>query len=93
MSLTSFFWKYMFFEQSSLFFTLLTLYFSVRYWKTPGLTYLIGIAISACLGGATDWYGGYLIFGYIYLFFVREKKHVWPTFWAYVVGECLGLGT
>ncbi len=89
----SFFWKYIFFEQSSLFFTLTTLYFCIRYWKSQRPIYLWGVGVAAFLGGATDWYGGYLAFGFLYLLFARSEKRIWPTFWSYALGEFLGLGT
>ncbi len=92
-TLTSFFWKYMFFEQSSLFFTLATVFFCIRYWKTPKRTYLIGVAVASFFGGATDWYGGYLMFGFVYLLWTRSGTRVWTVFRTYIAGELLGLGT
>lgn len=89
----SFFWKYIFFEQSSLFFTLLTLYFCVRYWKSNAAGWLWAVGASALLGGATDWYGGYLVFGFLYLLLARTGKRIWLAFVAYGVGEALGLGS
>lgn len=90
--MVSFFWKFMMFEQASLFFTLVTLYFSVRYWKTNTRSQLVGVAVAAFLGGATDWYGGYLGFGFLYLLVARTGKRIWPAFLAYMAGETLGLG-
>lgn len=89
----SFFWKYIFFEQSSLFFTLLTLFFCVRYWKSNAAVWLWAVGASALLGGATDWYGGYLVFGFLYLLLARTGKRIWPTCIAYGIGEVLGLGS
>lgn len=91
--LVSFFWKFMMFEQASLFFTLTTLYNCVLYWKTSKRRYLWLIGIAAMFGGATDWYGGYLFFGFCYLFVAKTGKRIWPTFFAYLVGELIGLSS
>lgn len=91
--LTSFFWKYAFFEQASVLITLVILYGAVRYWKTGQIGWLIAIGTGAAIGSASDWYGGYLVFGFLYLLFARTKQHVWPVFCSYLIGMVLGFGT
>lgn len=91
--MTSFFWKYMFFEQASMFFTLTCLFYFIRYLKTENRGYILGLFVSSLLGGAIDWYGGYLLFGFLYLFVIRRDKHTFVGFATYVAGLVLGLST
>src|SRR5689334_6331051 len=69
--MTSFFWKYIFFEQSSLFFNLLVYYFFIRYLKQEKVRTdsrvgvndnLLLIFVFTFLSGLVDW-------GVLYLFF------------------------
>lgn len=89
----SFFWKYMFFEQASLFFTLGVLWQCVRYWKTGSKKLLYGIGALSFLGGATDWYGAYLLFGFAYILLVRKNSRTMKSSLWYVSGTVAGLAT
>lgn len=91
--LTSFFWKYIFFEQPSMVFTMLVLLFSVRYWKTGNSRHLFPLFCAAAIGGATDWYGGYMVFGYAALFVLGERRRMGKPVMSYIAGEITGLAT
>lgn len=89
----SFFWKFMMFEAASLLFTLFVLFFSVRYWKTGNKNLILLIGVVSFLGGATDWYGAYLFFGFLYVLYARKSMRVTRSFIAYVTGTTLGFAT
>lgn len=91
--MVSFFWKYMFFEQASLFFTLICLNFITRYTATKNSRLLWGVFFSSALGMATDWYGGYVAFGLLYLWFRRRDTVSRTCFLVYAGGVVLGLGS
>ncbi len=91
--MASFFWKYMFFEQISLYFTLTSLYFAIRYGKTERPLYLLGLGISAAMGGASDWYAAYLLFGFCYLWLRRRDERMRRIILVYIAGLAVGFGT
>lgn len=86
--MTSFFWKYMMFEQASLFFTLLCLLFFLK-------RNLVGLFFAAALGGATDWYGIYLLFGLSYLYIAQKgnRAAMRSGIVVFLLGAMLGLST
>ncbi len=89
----SFFWKYIFFEQPSLFFSLASLFFFLRYVQQKKTVHLISLFLCAFLGGATDWYGVYLVVSLIYLYFVRRTVEARDGLIVFLVGVGFGLGT
>jgi len=93
MPFVTFFWKLMMFEAASLTFTLSVLLFTIRYIRTGKTKYLVWLAACAFLGGATDWYGLYLLFGFLYLVVSGRTKRIGGAFVAYLTGTALGLGT
>lgn len=57
----TYFWKYIFFEQGSMFFMLCVIYFLLYYFKKPSPRYLLYIFVFALLAGFTDWGVLYLL--------------------------------
>lgn len=91
--MSSFFWKYMFFEQISLYFTLTSLYFVVRYGKTEHPAYLWGLGISTAMGGASDWYAAYLLVALCVLWLFRRDVRLSRSILVMIAGLSFGFGT
>jgi len=89
----SFFWKYILFEQASLFVSLMVIWLCVRYWKKGHPQLLLYITAASFFGGAIDWYGAYIFFGLLYVLCIRRNARVVRSFAAYAIGALLGLGT
>lgn len=87
------FWKYMMFEQASLFFTLLVFWCAHSLLKKPD-TKTVWYLLLVSLGGAlVDWYGAYALFAFTYLLWVRGKDmRVRNVFAAYAIGTVIGFG-
>jgi 4-amino-4-deoxy-L-arabinose transferase-like glycosyltransferase len=90
--MTGFFWKYMLFEQASLFLNLAVYYFLIRYSNRPNSRDLIAIFFATVLSGFVDWGVLYLLLPFALFFFTRFGKRIKPAFIAYVSGAVLSLG-
>jgi len=89
--MTGFFWKYIFFEQGSLCFNLLTLYFFIRYVKEQKIRHLLFIFIFSVLSGLMDWGVLYLFVPLLIFFSLPDKRHTFRAFAVYVAGMTVGL--
>lgn len=89
--MTSFFWKYIFFEQSSLFFNLCVYYQLIRYLTKKKQRYLVLIFIFTFFSGLTDWGVLYLFFPFIILFFTKYKNIALRPFMFYLLATGLSL--
>ncbi len=88
----TFFWKYMFFEQASVFFALLLLDILIRYVKTKHARLLLGFGLVTFVAALTDWYAGYF-FAILAVFFVGNyRKTIGRVWFAYGVGLVAGFG-
>lgn len=74
MPLLGFFWKYIFFEQITMCFMLMTLYFLIKYIHKKTHTYLFLFAGSSLLGILSDWGGAYLLMPLTLLLFSSYRK-------------------
>jgi 4-amino-4-deoxy-L-arabinose transferase-like glycosyltransferase len=84
--LTGIFYKLQFFEQLSLLFTLLTLWFMSLYFRRPSRLILVGTAGLGFFNMLTDWYAGYLFFAVPYLWRFGPKGKARPFISAYLSG-------
>lgn len=91
--MSSFFWKQMFFEQISLYFTLTSLYFVIRYGKTEHPAYLWGLGVSTAMGAASDWYAAYLLVALCVLWMFRRDVRLSRSILVMIAGLSLGFGT
>lgn len=91
--MTSFFWKYMQFEQASMFLGLLTYYGIIRYIARPKRVYLAWIFFAALASGLADWGVLYLLFPFAVLFFTKFRDRVKLPFAAYLAGTIISLGS
>lgn len=85
--MTAIFWKYIFFEQGSLFFNLLVIYNLLVYFQKPKLRYLFYIFLFTFISGLVDW-------GVLYLFIpmlVFGRKVLKPLV-IYVSAAALSIG-
>lgn len=85
--MTTFFWKYIFFEQGSLFFNLCIVYVTLTYLKTPRNFLLALLFLFSILSGLTDW-------GVLYLFipFMVFGKKIMRPMGAYLAGAIISIG-
>ena len=89
--MTTFFWKYIFFEQGSLFFNLCVYYFLLRYLKKPKTLYIGLIFLFTVFSGLIDW-GVLYIFVPIMVLAAVLKKRVRFPITAYLLGTGISLG-
>lgn len=89
--MTSFFWKFMFFEQLSLFLTLVVFWFALQYLRDRSKRNFAYIFLSALLAISVDWYGGYLLFVFGFLLFSPYRKRVVSILRAYLPAILLGI--
>lgn len=85
------FWKFMMFEQSSLFFVMTTMYVYIRYRETGKTRYLWYGGITSFLAASFDWYGAYAVFAFIVALLWNKKTRTRRFFLVYVVGVCIAL--
>jgi hypothetical protein len=85
-----FFWKYIFFEQVSMCFQMMNIYFLLRYQTTKNHRYFLWFIVSAFLGICSDWGGAYLLFAYATLLLSGLKKNLVRPFVAYFLVIVLG---
>ncbi len=89
--MTTFFWKYIFFEQSSLFFNLCVFLAFLSYIKKQTLRSLAAIFVFTFLSGLVDWGVLYLFFPFVALFFTPYKKFVTKPLIVYLFATGLSL--
>lgn len=71
------FWKFMMFEQSSLFFVMATTYAFIRYRDTGYLRYLYLGALVSLLATLCDWYGAYFLFAcMVALLWIKKTRTI-----------------
>lgn len=85
--MTTYFWKYIFFEQGSLFFNLCIIYFVLRYLQKPAAKYLYAVFVFTVLSGLTDW--GVL---YIFVPFAAFGRRVVRPFLVYAAAAAITIG-
>ncbi len=90
--MTAFFWKYIFFEQASLFFNLLIFYYFVRFLKGQRRSFLFIIFLISFVSGLIDWGVLYLLIPFLVFLFTKYKKHFVKPYATYIVGAVLSLG-
>ncbi len=89
--MTSFFWKYIFFEQGSLFFNLLVFYFFIRYIQVQKTIFLAYIFLFTFLSGLIDWGVLYLFLPFLVFFFSKYRKHVLLVILVYLAAAIISL--
>lgn len=90
--MTTFFWKYMLFEQASLFLNLVTYYNILLYIRKQRSTTLWVIFIFTFMSGLVDWGVLYLFFPFLLFFFTRFRKVITKPFVVYIAGTIISLG-
>lgn len=88
----SFFWKYIFFEQGSLFLNLVIYYFFIKYIKKQSARTLLFIFVFSLLSGFIDWGVLYLLFPISTFFFTDYRKRIIRPFIVYLAGAGISLG-
>ncbi len=91
--MTGFFWKYMLFEQASLFFNLLVYYFVLCFARDTKPRYLVAIFFATICSGLADWGVLYLLFPFIIFFFTKLGKRVLPAIVVYLAATAVSLGS
>jgi len=90
------FWKFMMFEQATMFFNLCTLYLFLKFRKENTLRYLIFGVLSSFLSIACDWYGLYLLvplIGYVFIDeHINSKKFILVHYFVVLFTVALFLG-
>lgn len=89
--MTSFFWKYIFFEQGSLFFNLLVVYYFLRYLKFRNKLNLFYIFLFSLLSGLLDWGVLYLMIPLL-VYIVSLKKKAYKPFFLYTMASTISIG-
>ena len=89
--MASFFWKFMFFEQITLFFNLWILYLFLLYREKPKIPFLILISLLSFLCMLSDWYALYLMFLFPLFFLLNKKKETFHVFVVYGISVAFGL--
>jgi len=90
--MTGFFWKFMFFEQITLFFNLWILYLFLVYRKKPNVKILAVTALVSFLCMQSDWYGIYLLFVFpFFLLLLPKRKETFHIFLAYGLSVAVSL--
>lgn len=90
--MATFFWKYIFFEQASMFFSLGIYYLLIRYLKKPTGKLLLNILLLTLFSGFIDWGVLYFLFPLGIFFFTKYKKAVIKPFVIYLLGAGMSLG-
>lgn len=85
--MVTFFWKFMMFEQGSLFFNLCVFYFVYRYYLHAKNAYLVYIFVFTLLSGLMDWGVLYLLVPLI----IFQRKSFKPVLF-YALGAVISLG-
>jgi len=85
--MTTFFWKYIIFEQGSLFFNLCVFYYVIKYSKNQKLSYVLAIFFFTLFSGFFDWGVLYLFVPLLFFY----KKMTKPIL-VYLTGTVLSLG-
>ena len=86
----SFFWKYIFFEQITLFFNLWILSIFLLYREKQKKLYLITAALLSFLCMLSDWYALYLCFIFPLFFFMKRRKETLR--FSLMYGASVGIG-
>lgn len=89
--MSTFFWKFVFIEQISLFLTLLVVFAFIKYIKTRSFVWVRVVWIGTFVGMLCDWYGGYLIFPFLMMLFTRFRKETVRILPTYVSAVGIGL--
>lgn len=90
--MTTFFWKYMMFEQASMFFSLATFYFFLQYIQKRQWRSLFFIFMLTTLSGLSDWGVLYLLVPLGIFYFSQYRKHMFKPFFSYIKGTIFSLG-
>ena len=90
--MTGFFWKYMQFEQASLFFNLVIYYFVICFITKPKMRYLAALFFATLCSGFTDWGVLYLLFPFTIFFFTKLGKRILPAIGVYLAGTVISVG-
>jgi 4-amino-4-deoxy-L-arabinose transferase-like glycosyltransferase len=88
--MSSFFWKFAFNEQITLFLNLVVTYAFVKFIKTNKSIWIVTVWIAAFLCILCDWYGGYLVFPFAMMLFTRFRKQTVRMFPFYL--SAVGIG-
>lgn len=83
--MTTFFWKLIFFEQITMLFNLLILYFALKYIQNSNSKYLYAVGLFSFFAGLSDWPAFYLIIPFGLLFFTIFKRKAFPILLYYVM--------
>lgn len=90
--MASFFWKFMFFEQITMFFNLWILYLFLEYRDTPKKSYLILISLLGLLCMLSDWYALYLVFVLPVFLLLNKKNETVRVILVHGISVAIGLG-
>lgn len=85
------FWKFMMFEQSSLFFVMATIYVFIRYRETGFPRYLYLGAMTSFLATLCDWYGAYFLFACMVALLWNKKTRTIRFLLVYFCSVCMAL--
>lgn len=89
--MTTFFWKYMQFEQASMFLNLIIYYYVIHYLKKRSVRSLALIFVFTLLAGLVDWGVLYLVIPLGVYFFTTYRKHILKPFFEYLAGAGISL--